>query len=100
MNAKNEFIKFIGKLKIKCVQLSINKDWEHVDYFSLRCNHSIEEYETFLNDIDIDYDCGYGSQELEGIIWFTDNSWAERMEYDGSEWWTRRSLPNIPNSLQ
>ena len=41
----------------------------------------------------IDYDDGYGSQELGGTIVFKDSSWLERGEYDGSEWWDYKSTP-------
>ena len=37
----------------------------------------------------IEYDAGYGLQEIDSelIVYFTDGSWLERVEYDGSEWW-------------
>lgn len=43
----------------------------------------------------IDYDSGYGSQEWEGWVSFTDNTWIERSEYDGSEWWSHKSCPKL-----
>lgn len=43
--------------------------------------------------MDKTYSEGYGSQELFGIITFTDGSWLERSEYDGSEWWSYKSTP-------
>ena len=43
----------------------------------------------------IDYDSGYGSQEWEGWVSFTDGTWIERSEYDGSEWWSYRSCPKL-----
>lgn len=42
---------------------------------------------------DINYDNGYGGQELFGTIVFKDGTWLERAEYDGSEWWAHRKLP-------
>ena len=36
---------------------------------------------------DLQYDAGYGTQELFGAVLFTDKTWLERREYDGSEWW-------------
>lgn len=41
----------------------------------------------------IDYDDGFGVQELFGYILFNDNTWLERYEYDGSEWWEYKTLP-------
>jgi len=44
---------------------------------------------------DIDYDDGYGGQELDGIVVFYDNSWLERWENDGSEDWEFKQTPQI-----
>jgi hypothetical protein len=46
------------------------------------------------------YDSGYGGQELFGIIWLKGKDWLEREEYDGSEWWTYKTRPTIPDFLQ
>lgn len=43
----------------------------------------------------IEYDSGYGSQEWEGWVSFTDGTWIERSEYDGSEWWSHKSCPKL-----
>lgn len=39
--------------------------------------------------LDIDYDDGYGSQEIAAdlVVVFTDGGFLRREEYDGSEWW-------------
>ena len=39
---------------------------------------------------DIEYDEDYGGQELFGLILMKDNSWFERAEYDGTEWWEHK----------
>lgn len=41
------------------------------------------------------YDSGYGGAEIAGdlVVVFTDGSWLERGEYDGSEWWDFKKLP-------
>lgn len=52
--------------------------------------------EEVLPNLDFIYDNGYGSQELDGTIWYTDGSWSERVEYDGYEWWEHREKPKIP----
>ncbi len=41
----------------------------------------------------IEYNAGYGGQELFGTIVFNDDSWLERDEYDGSENWIIKKLP-------
>ena len=41
------------------------------------------------------YDGGYGGQEIaeDLVVVFKDNSWLERQEYDGSEWWSYKKAP-------
>ena len=65
----------------------------------LKVEHSKEDYEKFLKELDFNYDGGYGCQELFGTVWFKDSTWAGRGEYDGSEWWEYYRLPNIPKEL-
>lgn len=66
----------------------------------LKVGYSKEEYLKFLDSLDFLYDSRYGGQELYGTIWYEDSSWSERGEYDGSEWWTYKTIPTIPNKLQ
>lgn len=44
------------------------------------------------------YDPGYGSVHvaIDLTIVFKDNTWLERQEYDGSEWWVHRKAPQEP----
>ena len=44
---------------------------------------------------DVEYDNGYGSQKIavDLVVVFTDGSWLEREEYDGSEHWASKSVP-------
>lgn len=44
------------------------------------------------------YDAGYGGQEVaeDLVIVFKDNTWLERAEYDGSEWWRYKAVPQKP----
>lgn len=48
-------------------------------------------YETLKS---INYDNGYGLQQLFGEIVFKDGSWLSRREYDGSEWWRLNKCPS------
>lgn len=60
----------------------------------LRSNHTESDELRFLKILaSIDYDNGYGGQELFGTIVFKDGTWLERGEYDGSEWWEHRKHP-------
>lgn len=47
---------------------------------------------------DFEYDNGFGGQEIppDLNIIFSDGSWLERGEYDGSEWWAFKQTPKIP----
>ena len=101
MNAKEEFLELALKLKPLCATISRTSWWE-VDGDKnciLKCKYTEEEYNSFLESLDFTYDDGYGSQELYGTIWFENGYWAERGEYDGSEWWVLRAYPTIPEEL-
>jgi hypothetical protein len=49
--------------------------------------------EEVLPLLDFNYDSGYGGQYLFGYIWYSDGTWSERGEYDGSEWWQHQKCP-------
>ena len=101
-NAKKELIKYIpnGYL-IDCAQIMNGNSWddEYDKIVNLKKNYSSEDYEKFLESLNFEYDSGYGSQELHGFVWFSDGSWMERSEYDGSEWWVHKSRPELPKEL-
>ena len=59
-------------------------------------NYTEQEYNEFLKQLDFLYDDGYGTQYLFGTIWYDDDSWSERHEYDGSECWEYKSPSPIP----
>jgi len=48
---------------------------------------SWEEFEEIAREVD--YDSGFGAQEVacDLVVVFSDDTWLEREEYDGSEWW-------------
>lgn len=88
--------------EIKCARITTGTNYYHNDErrtIVLKVGHDKEDYARFLNDLNFEYDDGYGTQKLHGIVWFKDGTWAERREYDGSEWWEERSLPDIPKEL-
>ena len=101
-NAKKELL---GELKdfkttIECVKITI---W---DYYAenkkliiLKKEFTDFDYNLFLQQLDFEYDSGYGGQELFGCVWLKDGTWLERSEYDGSEWWSHKERPNIPEEL-
>ena len=122
MNAKEEFISKIGTKDIKYAVVAYDPHGEHdfvdnkgvvnskavaagLEYFKYDLKHPISvlkegyteaDLNTFLNTLNYDYDEDYGRQELFGIVFMKDGSWWTRAEYDGSEWWTKNTVPDIP----
>jgi hypothetical protein len=74
-----------------------------IQYVKVRRLLSYDEEETIAGEVgdvlprlDFNYDNGYGTQHLEGTVWYMDGTWSERGEYDGSEWWEHRECPPMP----
>jgi len=100
MNARQEFIKHIGTRKVLCAKIQHGDGYDDDSkVFNLTTGSTEEDHTQFLNDIDFEYDSGYGGQRLFGTIWYEDGTWSERGEYDGSEWWEHRERPQIPKEL-
>ena len=113
-NAKAELLETLTNLaNVRCaviakicdvIPYSSLKETDYRKRFSqtieLKENYSEEDLSKFLNDLDFEYDSGYGEQKLYGTVWLTDGSWFSREEYDGSEWWQYQSLPPVPAYLQ
>jgi len=100
MNAREEFIKHIGGRKVLCAKIQKGDDYDdHPSVFNLTTGWDSEDWSKFLSDIDFEYDCGYGGHNLFGTIWYSDGTWSDRGEYDGSEWWDYHICPNIPAEL-
>ena len=107
MNAKNEFLSIVKGREVECVTILYHKQGGEMfgeetirKYFKLMVDYTLEEYEQFVNSLDFEYDSGFGLQELFGMIWFKDGTWADRAEYDGSEWWSLKSRPVVPDILK
>lgn len=47
----------------------------------------------------LQYDDGFGCQYWRGIILLSNNTWLERAEYDGSEWWEHNEAPTVKDVL-
>lgn len=101
MNAKEEYLRFVsGKAPVKCAVILVeDDDYDKIPKTSLPIGHTKEALNSFLSDLNYEYDSGFGGQELFGTIWFTDGTWADRGEYDGSEWWEYQKCPAVPNEL-
>lgn len=102
-NARKELEQLLeGKAKIKCASIGKCSQYDYKKLykkFELKVNHTEEELESFLKSLDFEYDAGFGTQELRGIIWLEDDSWCTRGEYYGSEWWIYHQRPEIPEEL-
>lgn len=100
MNAKIELLETLkGKATIKCALIERKKYDDPVNRAKLMLNYTPLELTTFYNDLDFEYDSGYGQQQLYGTIWLTDGSWIGRGEYDGREWYEHYRLPVLPQEL-
>lgn len=108
MNAKEEFLELIGTRKVKCAEIYYESyGWRFKDkgkrlnteHF-LKVGYSFLELSEFIDSLNFEYDSGYGTQELSGTVWFEKREWAERYEYDGSENWSIKSYPEIPENLK
>ena len=58
------------------------------------------EYQEFIEYMEnINYDSGYGGQNLFGFVLLNDGTWFERYSYDGSEWWVHKMRPELSKSI-
>lgn len=101
MNAQAEFLHHIMEgPDVKAVTIMFNEqgystDPKHIKIFNLKEGFNDDEFTEFIHSLDFDYDNGFGTQYLFGKIWYTDGSWSERYEYDGSECWTHQAPTGV-----
>lgn len=91
MNAKKELLDHIGDREVKYVRVIRGRSYDNKETIE----GTLDEVIPMLA---FDYDAGYGSQELHGTIWYSDGTWSDREEYDGSEWWEHRECPSMSNT--
>jgi hypothetical protein len=114
-NAKQEFLNHIVQIntnltgiksrKVLCASIQKGDDYSDDEEiiertFILTTGYTQEDWNEFLYKLSFIYDSGYGGQELFGTIWYTDGTWSERGEYDGSEWYVHRFCPKIPENVR
>lgn len=93
-NVKFAFVRYSGNNYEDAIIDSIEDDSIKPVEAVLRSNRTKDDETTFLNALkSINYDNGYGTQELEGVIVFNDDTWLSRWEYDGSEGWCKNIIP-------
>jgi hypothetical protein len=91
MNAKKELLEHVNHRVVKYVHVTYEPTYN--DYVTVE--GTLEEV---LPKLDFDYYSGFGVQELEGTIWYSDGTWSDRAEYDGSEWWVYHKCPPLPTA--
>ena len=101
MNAAIEFKDIIkDKPDVICAYVRNLRYYdEDTTSISLPLAYTKEQYDNFMLSLDFTYDDGFGGQQLDGKIWFKDGTWADRGEYDGSEWWQYHKCPQVPTFL-
>lgn len=101
-NAKKELLEIVKELKIKCAYIWIDEGYDFDTHentrtvYNLPLNYVKSQYDEFIESLNFNYDAGFGGQNLFGNVWFEDETWLERGEYDGSEWWEHKIAPEIP----
>lgn len=95
LNFKDETIKMIGTLQVDeyyLKYLGTTFDEEGIQVYSGTDDINWDE----IPNEYLEYYAGYGNQEWYGWITFKDsNSWLERNEYNGAEWWSIYSKPSL-----
>lgn len=88
-NAYIEMIEILDEIDKKIDDIKIVYVW-HETFYEID-----KRYNTVDSLKELYYDSGYGIQEVFGYIIFKDNTWLERHEYDGSEWWEYKDINKI-----
>lgn len=97
INAKQELLNIITSRNLTILKIEIT--YTHINWDD---NTAITKDITTLDDLNFDYDDGYGSQELFGVVYCKNSNnrpvWLTRGEYDGSEWWDINTIPEFYNN--
>lgn len=98
INAKKELLDVITSRNLTILKIEIT--YTHINWDD---NITITKNITTLDDLNFDYDAGYGSQELFGVVYCKNSNnrpvWLTREEYDGSEWWDINTIPEFYNNI-
>ena len=99
INAKQELLKIVTDNNITILKIDIKYYGDDYNKDKIVTKHI-----TSLDELDFDYDAGYGVQELYGTVYCktsnNDPVWLTRGEYDGSEWWVVNTVPRFYNSIK
>lgn len=99
INAKQELLKSVNANNITILKIDIKYCGDDDNKGKIITKHI-----TSLDELNFDYDAGYGVQELYGIVYCKDSKnspvWLTREEYDGSEWWKVNTIPEFYNTIK
>jgi len=96
-NARLEFLEHIENRDLSAAEIDFSDRRAQKQFkLVLYPDHTPEEYQAFLDQLNFNYDSGYGTQYLFGEIFYQDGGWAVREEYDGSEGWRDVIIPRPP----
>ena len=72
------------------------KTFDDVIFIGDRTTHTKMTMKDFLEHANVEYKNGFGIEEINTeLILVGKDFWLERHEYDGSEWWEYKSMPNV-----
>lgn len=105
MNAKMEFLDHIKDRIVICAEINIGGDGYPKDECKtllLKKGFSDADLEEFLSKLDFEYsdEMAWSSISLTGTIWYSDGTWSVRDAWNGKEWWSYMSTPEIPEFLK
>ena len=103
INAKRELLGIITSNNLTILKIDIT--YENISYNETHDGYNtVTKTITSLDDLDFEYDSGYGIQELFGTVYCKDSNgnpvWLTREGYDGSEWWTINTIPEFYNTIK
>lgn len=96
INARDELLDILNGT----APLAVEIERGDATYRYVKGSPTCGDWSAFLDSLNWKYDAVYGCQEVYGTIWLDDDTWYDRGEYDGSEWWEHRSRPPLPESLE
>ena len=99
INAKEEFLRHIKEdtndSTVKCAKIKLFSKQGNLTA-NLPVGYTPEGYLLFLEKINVEYNNGYGGQNLMGVIWYNgDLTWSTRGDYDRSGWWDFHEVPTV-----
>jgi hypothetical protein len=92
-----EVKEWLNRVLWAAISYDYYEDKDNATRAILKSTRTVEDEMNFIKVLQgINYNDGYGLQQLFGTIVFKDGTWMERREYDGSEWWEHYRVPTEP----